>query len=128
MNNIDNKLEELKKSKFRNSFHLKYKDKLYIEKKGIEIIKKHAIDFINLKLSPANPLNDGKQTPYHGHPIFVAMHACGCCCRGCLEKWHQIPKGRALNQNEKKYILLLLLFWLKNEYKNIPNIDEKIAK
>ena len=58
-NNVINKLQ---KSKFRSSFKLKQKDIDYINEKGMSMIKRHAVDFINQKLSPANPENDGKQT------------------------------------------------------------------
>ena len=43
---------------------------------------------INKRLAPALTT---KQNPFKGHPVFVAQHATTCCCRGCLEKWHQIP-------------------------------------
>ena len=115
-NIISNKLLSLSKSKFRNSFHLRKYMIQYIDEKGMEVIKNHAYDFVNNKLKPANPLNDGKQTPMKGHPVFIAMHACGCCCRGCLEKWHNIPKGRELTDNEVNYIVYLLLSWIKIEY------------
>ena len=115
-NIINNKLLSLSKSKFRNSFHLRKYMIQYIDEKGMEVIKNHAYDFVNNKLKPANPLNDGKQTPMKGHPVFIAMHACGCCCRGCLEKWHNIPKGRELLDNEVNYIVYLLLSWIKIEY------------
>ncbi len=121
MNNneyIKNKLYSLSKSKFRSSFHLRKYMIEYIDEKGMEVVKNHAYDFVNDKLRPANPLNDGKQTPMKGHPVFIAMHACGCCCRGCLEKWHKIPKGRELLDNEVNYIVFLLLSWIKNEYNN----------
>ena len=109
-------LYKLSKSKFRNSFHLRKYMIAYINEKGIDKVKKHTIDFINEKLSDSNPVNDGKQTPTKNHPTFIAMHACACCCRGCLEKWHHIPKGRALTKDEKNYIYVLLLTWIKNEY------------
>ena len=115
---IKNKLLSLSKSKFRSSFHLRKYMIEYIDEKGMEVVKNHAYDFVNDKLRPANPLNDGKQTPMKGHPVFIAMHACGCCCRGCLEKWHKIPKGRELSDNEVNYIVFLLLSWIKNEYNN----------
>ena len=54
----------------------------------------HAQDLIARRLVPAEPRNDGKQTPYRGHPVFVAQHATATCCRSCLERWHQIPRGR----------------------------------
>ena len=64
------------------------------------------------RLSPANPPNDGKQTPMRNHPIFVAQHGTATCCRGCLEKWHSIPKGHALTCEEKAYIFSVLRRWL----------------
>ena len=114
---INKKLEDLSKSKFRSSFHLRKYMIKYIDDKGMDTIKKHTIDFINQKLAPAYPKNDGKQTPMKGHPVFIAQHACGCCCRGCLEKWHNIPKGRELTNNEKNYIYYLLIKWIELEYR-----------
>jgi len=113
---INNKLKELSRSKFRSSFHLRKYMIKYIDDKGMDTIKKHAIDFIEQKLSPAYPINDGKQTPMKGHPVFIAQHACGCCCRSCLEKWHGIPKGKELTKNEKNYIYCLLIKWIELEY------------
>ena len=112
---IEKKLKDLSTSKFRSSFHLRKYMKEYIEKKGIEVVKKHTIDFIEEKLAPAFPKNDGKQTPMKGHPVFIAQHACGCCCRTCLEKWHKIPKGRELTKEQKNYIYILLITWIKKE-------------
>ena len=113
---INNKLEELSNSKFRSSFHLRKYMIDYIDNKGFKTINKHAYDFINERLAPENPKNDGKQTPMKGHPVFVAQHACACCCRNCLEKWHNIPKGKKLTNNEINYIVMLLIIWIKKEY------------
>lgn len=113
---IENKLNELSKSKFRSSFHLRKYMIDYIDKNGLSKVKEHAYDFINEKIAPAYPLNDGKQTPMKNHPVFIAQHACACCCRSCLEKWHHIPKGKELTQNEINYIVSLLMTWIKKEY------------
>ena len=113
---INRKLLELSKSKFRSSFHLKKNMINYINNKGFNNIKNHAYEFINERLVPANPINDGKQTPMRGHPVFIAQHACSCCCRGCLEKWHHIAKGRELTNNEINYIVMLLITWINKEY------------
>lgn len=83
---INDKLNSLSKSTFRNSFYLKDKDKNYIKDKGMNIIKDHAYDIILKRLAPIDIKNDGKQTPMRGHPVFIAQHATGCCCRGCLFK------------------------------------------
>ena len=88
----------------------------YIDKNGLPKIKEHAYDFINEKLAPAYPENDGKQTPMKNHPVFIAQHACACCCRSCLEKWHHIPKGKELTTNEINYIVTLLMTWISKEY------------
>lgn len=108
-------LDKLSKSKFRNSFKLKEKDIIYIKEKGPLKIKEHAYDFINKRLAPAFIPNDGKQTPMRGHPIFTSQHACACCCRGCLEKWHKIPKNKNLTSKEGDYIVNLLMLWIKKE-------------
>jgi len=118
---IINKLNSLQKSKFRSSFHLRKYMINYIDEKGFEIIKKHTIDFINEKLAPEYPKNDGKQTPTKGHPVFIAQHATATCCRGCLEKWHNIKKGKELTTKEKNYIYCLLIIWIKNEYQKAKN-------
>lgn len=112
---IDEKLDELSKSKFRSSFHLRKYMLTYISDKGMDKIREHAYDFINKKLAPAYPENDGAQTPTKNHPVFIAQHACACCCRSCLEKWHHIPKGRELRKNEINYIVSLLMEWIKRE-------------
>jgi len=115
---INDKLNDLSKSKFRSSFHLTKSMISYIDEKGFNNIKNHAYDFINTRLKPSHIENDGKQTPMRGHPVFIAQHACGCCCRGCLEKWHHIEKGRELTDNEVNYIVCLLMEWIRREYKN----------
>ena len=114
---IDDKLYSLSKSKFRSSFHLRKYMINYIDNKGLDIVEKHAYDFISTRLKPNNP-KDGKQTPMKGHPVFIAQHACACCCRSCLEKWHRIPKDKELGDNDIKYIVNLLIAWIKNEYEN----------
>ena len=112
---INNKLNSLKKSKFRNSFYLKLKDKQYIYEKGIETIESHAYDFIMKRLSLKVINNDGKQTPMRGHPVFIVQHATATCCRGCLYKWHKIPKEIELNEEQKDYIVNVIMAWIDKE-------------
>ena len=88
----------LSHSKFRSSFHLK-----------------HAIDFVEKRLAPAYIPNDGKQTPFKGHPVFIAQHATGCCCRQCLYKWHKIKPNQPLGPKQKAYIVKVLMTWIHKE-------------
>ena len=90
---ISEALEKLSKSKFRARFHLKKKELEYIDRVGLEKIREHAVDFVSSRLAPAYIENDGAQTPTKGHPVFIAQHACACCCRGCLNKWYKMPKN-----------------------------------
>ena len=116
MQTVDEALEKLKRSKFRSGFHLSEKDIEYIDERGLGLIRSHAADFVSKRLAPAVIPNDGKQTPMRGHPVFVAQHACACCCRGCLNKWYRVPQGRALTENEQDRIVRLLMTWIEREY------------
>jgi hypothetical protein len=109
---IPSKLASLKQSKFRSKFKLSEKDRDYIATKGLETNKEHAFQFINSRVAPAFPKNDGKQTPMRGHPVFIAQHATATCCRGCISKWHGIEKGRALNEAEIDYVVALIMGWI----------------
>lgn len=115
MPTIEQTLEKLSKSDFRAGFHLSQKDKEYISQKGIDRIKSHAEDFVRCRLAPENPENDGKQTPMRGHPVFVAQHACACCCRGCLNKWYKVPMGIELSEKQQEKIVNLLMAWINRE-------------
>ena len=108
-------LDIFKKSKFRSSFKLKTADLLYIKKVGLERVESHAQDFIKNKLASENPKNDGKQTPFRGHPVFISQHATATCCRSCLNRWHGITKGKALTQAEIGYIKQLIMEWIKDQ-------------
>ena len=116
MQTVDEALAKLNRSKFRSGFHLSEKDIEYIDEKGLDLIRSHAADFVAERLAPAVIPNDGKQTPMRGHPVFVAQHACACCCRGCLNKWYRVPQGRALTENEQGRIVKLLMTWIEREY------------
>lgn len=115
---IKNILDRLSKSKFRSSFHLKDKDILYIEDKGIDKIREHAYDFVTKRLADTSNVTDGKQTPMKGHPVFIAQHATGTCCRRCLEKWHHISKNKNMTDDDIKYVVDIIMSWIEKEYNN----------
>lgn len=111
----DDLFQRLAKSKFRSKFHLKDKEKSYILEKGLDTIESHARDFISKRIAPAQIPNDGKQTPMRGHPVFIAQHATATCCRGCIEKWHKIPKGVQLNSAQQGYLVNVIMEWIKRQ-------------
>ena len=112
MSDLDDVFERLRRSPFRRKFRLRDAERDYLDRKGLDVVLEHGRDFIAKRLAPAYPANDGKQTPMRNHPVFVAQHATATCCRGCLEKWHAIPKGRELTEEETRYVRDVLRRWL----------------
>lgn len=112
MRDLDQVFEALAQSPFRRSFRLRGANLDYLHSKGLPVVLQHAQDFIAKRLAPAEIANDGKQTPFRGHPVFVAQHATGTCCRGCLQQWHRIAAGKSLDTEECAYVLQVLERWL----------------
>jgi predicted Fe-S protein YdhL (DUF1289 family) len=112
---IDVRLDELAKERFRAKFHLRGRERAMLEQKGLRTVRRHAADLIGGRLARANPYKDGRQTPYRGHPVFVAQHATATCCRTCLRRWHEIPKGRELTASERDYVLDVIERWMERE-------------
>ncbi len=112
---LDELFERLARFTFRRRFHLRLAEREYLERKWLDAVMSHGEKFMEERLAPAEPANDGKQTPMRNHPIFVAQHGTATCCRGCLEKWHSIPKGHALISEQKVYILSVLRRWLSSQ-------------
>jgi len=115
MRDIEELFAALGESRFRSRFRLRGKELAYLRSKGLSTVLEHAADFIEKRLAQAFPANDGKQTPMRNHPVFVAQHATATCCRGCLQKWHHIPKGRPLESEEKRHVLSVLERWLTEQ-------------
>jgi hypothetical protein len=115
MQNIEKVLSRLAGSKFRARFRLGKGEQKYLQTKGLPVVLEHAADFIEKRLAPAHPEKDGKQTPWRGHPVFIAQHATATCCRGCLEKWHGIARGQELDEDEQRYVVQVIEAWLRGQ-------------
>ena len=113
-------LRSLAESGFRSRQRLGRTDRLSLNRLGMEKILRDGRDFLEQRIAPAAPKNDGRQTPMRGHPIFVAQHATATCCRGCIARWYNIPTGRTLTDQEIDAILDMLRRWLERQ----PDTDE----
>jgi predicted Fe-S protein YdhL (DUF1289 family) len=113
MNTLDDAFERLSRSAFRRKFRLQGRELAYLQTWGVPHVMKQAADLIRQRLAPAEPKNDGRQTPWRNHPVFVAQHATATCCRGCLEKTHGIAKGHALDEDEMRHVLATIERWLR---------------
>jgi hypothetical protein len=109
---LDDLFAALPRSAFRAKFRLDAADQAYLRAKGLDAVALHAAAFVAERLAPAAPARDGRQTPWRGHPAFVAQHATATCCRGCLEKWHAIPRGREMSGAEQAHAVAAIRRWL----------------
>ena len=112
MGSLGRAVARLVDSAFRSRFRLAAREWDYMWARGKETVLVHARDFVAQRLAPARPANDGKQTPFRGHPVFVAQHATATCCRGCLSKWHGIPAGRTLTAVEQGHVVAAIGRWV----------------
>ena len=115
MQDPEQMIKRLRTSPFRHRFRLLEKEKNYLANRGLEEIMEDGREFVEKRIGPAHPKNDGKQTPMRNHPVFIAQHATASCCRKCLEKWHKIPQGNALSEEEKGYVLKLIRAWIEDQ-------------
>ena len=112
---LDPLLDRIGQHPFRARFHLRGRDRATADLRGLATMRAHAAELIADRLAPAEPRNDGRQTPYRGHPVFVAQHATATCCRTCLQRWHEIPKGRILSRDERAYVVDVIGRWIERE-------------
>jgi hypothetical protein len=52
--------------------------------------------------------------------VFVAQHATGTCCRGCLERNHRIARGHELTDAEVGFVVDVIMRWLEREIPDAP--------
>ena len=112
---ISDLFAHLSRSAFRSRFRLAKEDREYLKRKGWDLVLSHAADFVQNRLAPASPKNDGRQTPIKGHPVFTAQHATATCCRGCLAKWHGIAKGDDLDDHQVDYLVNVIRYWREGQ-------------
>lgn len=112
---LDQRLDVISRQPFRAKFRLRGRELATAGLKGPATMRWHAYDLVAKRVAPAEPAKDGKQTPYRGHPVFVAQHATATCCRSCLQRWHGIPKGRELSRAELVYVVDVICRWIERE-------------
>jgi hypothetical protein len=112
---IDGRLDRLAQQRFRAKFRLLGRERGLVELRGRARIRAQAAELLAARVGPAYPHKDGRQTPYRGHPVFVAQHATATCCRSCLERWHGIARGHELTDDELEYMLAVIDRWIDRQ-------------
>ena len=106
---------KLARSKQIEKLNMGEAEKEYVQSRGVDILKLHGADFIRKRLAPAEPKNDGRQTPLKGHPVFIAQHATGTSDRVKLHKFHGIKAGVELTENEISYVVNIIIRWIEEQ-------------
>ena len=120
---VEDCLKALRRSEFTSKFRLNRNDGLYVQEKGLDLIRGHALRFLIARIATARPKNDGRQTPMRGHPVFVSQHATATCCRNCIKKWFGIGKGRALAASEIDFFVDMIMAWIKDQIQAHTGLD-----
>ena len=67
---IDDRIDRASARPFGRRFHLRGRERATAELRGPQTMRAHAAEIIAERLAPAEPRNDGRQTPYRNHPVF----------------------------------------------------------
>jgi Domain of unknown function (DUF4186) len=94
----------------------------HARRRGVRRLREAGERRIRTSVAPANPVRDGRQTPFSGNTLYYAQHATATCCRRCIEEWHAIPKGRPLSEGEIQYLASLVTLYLEER---LPNLTEE---
>ena len=98
-----------------SKFTLGDAEREYISERGMEIIRLHILDFVKKRLQPANPRNDGRQTPAKGHPVFIAQHATATNSRLSMNEVHGVPLGKPLDDDQVEWTVEVISRWLNEQ-------------
>ncbi|KMY85886.1 hypothetical protein BUMB_01549c [Candidatus Paraburkholderia calva] len=113
MRDLDAVFEALAGSAFRRHFAPGVREGRYLRERGMRTVLAQAHELIARRLAPQAPLNDGKQTPWRGHPVFIAQHTTATYCHSCLAQWHGIASGKVLDDEERRHVIAAIERWLR---------------
>jgi len=103
----------------------------YAKRKGKIKLREAARKRLVQSIGRAHPFRDGTQTPLledSPNPIWNAQHATATCCRRCVEYWHGIPRGRALNGAEMDYLTGIVSVFLDEKLPDLSDEPSKVPR
>ena len=129
LSDVSHTFDSLKKEFFRHHYwhiDIDLRATNHARRKGLICLKEAAEHRIRKYVGPAEPYRDGRQTPFKGNSIYYAQHATACCCRKCLEYWHNIPLGRDLTEKEITYFTELVMLYINEKLPTLTIEGEKV--
>lgn len=98
----------------------------HAKRKGRRGIREAAVRRIQKSVaSPRHP-RQGRQTPFSGNALYYAQHAVAACCRACIEEWYDIPRDRALTEEEVQYLAELVVLYVFLRLPDLTETGEKV--
>ena len=131
LNDVPYTFEALRKELVRHYYwHLAIdqRAKNHALRKGSVEMRSYVEKRIRTSVGPEQPYRDGTQTKVHqsGNIVYYTQHATASCCRTCIEEWHHIPKGRALDETEILYLTELAMLYINERLPEITLEGRKI--
>lgn len=109
---FDTLFARLATSEFRRRFRLKAEDIAYIERKGMETIRRHAADFVRMRLAPPLfPMTDVRPDARASGLYRPARHGLLLPGMSGQVAWHSAR--RELATEEQRYIVAVLTAWIE---------------
>ncbi len=98
----------------------------HARRKGRIKLRAAAEHRLRRSIGTKDPTWDGRQTPKQGNILYYAQHALACCCRTCLEYWHNIPQDVELTQEQLDYFVELIMMYVDERMPQLMDSGEKI--
>lgn len=89
-----------------------------------EVVEKR----VRQSVGAEHPYRDGTQTPKSGRIEYYGQHATAACCRRCIEAWHGIPTGRALTEDEIRYLSDLIMLYIEQRLPDLTPDGEAVPR
>ena len=129
LDDVEHTFMELRRELIRHHFwHLEFDEKAtnHALRKGRSALHAAAERRLAVSVGGEAPFRDGTQTPFTGNVIYYAQHATASCCRTCIEYWHNIPKGRALTEDEFRYLAALVVRYIDERLPDLPEVPTRV--
>lgn len=133
LSDVNYTFDALKHELIRHHFwHVEIDQKAinHARRKGKSGMRVAAQNRISKSVGSAQHPREGRQTPKEnsGNAIFYAQHATACCCRKCMEYWHNIPLGRELTKQEIGYFTDLVMLYIEERLPILTEHGEKVPR
>lgn len=95
-----------------------------LRKLGLGGVRARARQHLASRIGGASGGWDGRQTPKGESVLNLAQHATATCCRKCLYYWYDIPRERALREDELDFCETMIQSYLDRRALELDEIAQ----